>query len=407
MVSCGMSLDPVATAFQSGRGLAAALDQVQEAMAVLDTRDGSILHANTTFTQTFGPADQWVPAQRLLELFQFDEDGGTLPAVLEQLRSGRAWSGHFQMKTREGRENRFEGTLSPVRTGEGAVESMVVRLRDITLRVERERSLDLAHKMSALGAMAGGVAHDFNNLIGAILIAAEQIEKQLEPDSPALRKLEVIQQVGSRARGLTAQILNYSRQTGGNWSLLDLTTLVSEVANVLQTTLPGNVLVRSDLAEGAMVFGDPSQLHQVIMNLGINASQAMQPGGGVLSIQLRQVAADQQGAGPSLPEPCVQLTVEDTGCGMEPRTLERIFDPFFTTKVPGSGTGLGLSVVHDIIQGHGGNLRVSSRFGKGSSFQIDLPVNSDRRRSLKGSRPYTAGQAYSGTDHPLDQAASS
>lgn len=386
MAHRGMSLDPAAPASLSERGLAAALDQVQDAMAILDARDGTIICANTTFTQTFGPPDQWVPARRLLELFHLEEDDPSPAESLELLQSGRAWSGHFQMKTIATLDSQFEGVLSPVRAPSGTVESIVLKLRNITLQVERERRLASAHKLSALGAMAGGVAHDFNNLIGAILIAAEQIEKQIEPDSPMRRKLEVIQQVGGRARGLTAQILNYSRHAEGDWTLVDLTTLVSEVANILQTTLPGNVLIQSKLAKGTMVFGDPSQLHQVIMNLGINASQAMQPGGGVLSIQLRQVAADQQGAGPSLPEPCVQLTVEDTGCGMDPQTLERIFDPYFTTKVPGHGTGLGLAVVHDIVRNHGGSLRVSSRSGEGSAFQIDLPVNADRRRKSQPGR---------------------
>lgn len=198
---------------------------------------------------------------------------------------------------------------------------------------------------------------------------------QVEPDSPVRRKLEIIQRVGDRAKGLTSQILNFSRRSEGKWSLIDFSDLIIEATGVLKTTFPENVKVRTDLTKGIKIYGDPSQLHQVIMNLGINASQAMQPGGGTLSIQLQPAAHDHGGTLQSSVEPCVLLTVEDSGCGMDSHTLERIFEPFFTTKTAGHGTGLGLSVVYDIVHGHGGSLQVSSKPGQGSSFQILLPLN--------------------------------
>jgi signal transduction histidine kinase len=269
-----------------------------------------------------------------------------------------------------------------VRDVEGVVESLVVRLRDITLEVEKDRHLRQIQKMNALGALAGGMAHDFNNLIGAILSAAQLIEMQIEPDSPIQKRLEVIQRVGARARDLSKQILNFSRRSDDKWTPFDLTEVLSEVISFLQTTLPRNVEVRSDLTKGIRILGDPSQLHQAIMNLGINGSQAMQPDGGILSIQLQPAGAAQRRVDRPAPEPCALLTIEDTGCGMNPETMERIFEPFFTTKEAGHGTGLGLSVVNDIVQGHGGSLQVSSEPGKGSSFKIRLPIHEDLPQRL-------------------------
>jgi PAS domain S-box-containing protein len=363
---------------ETSKRLSSALDQVMEVIAILDARDGSIIYANTNFSQIFGDPGHWAPDQRFMELFECP----VLAAALEQARSGQAWTGRSTLKIHAGRTITFEGTVSPVRNVEGVVESLVVRLRDITLEVEKDRHLRQAQKMDALGALAGGLVHDFNNLICAILSTAELIERQVGPDSPIQKKLEVIQQVGGRARELSHQILNFSRRTDDTWIPFDLTSLVAEVISLLQTTLPKNVRVRSDITEGIRILGDPSQLHQVIMNLGINGSQAMQPNGGVLSIQLGKAEVGRRVGDQSFLEPCVQLTVKDTGCGMDPYTLERIFEPFFTTKEVGHGTGLGLSVVYGIVHGHGGSVHVSSEPGKGSSFKVRLPIHQDLRMGM-------------------------
>ena len=255
--------------------------------------------------------------------------------------------------------------------------------RDTTQEAEKDRRLREAQRLSALGALAGGVAHDFNNLIGVILGAAELIDMKIDPQGPLSKKVEIIRQVCGRARDLSTQILNFGRRTDASWAPIDLTDLTTEVANLLQTTLPSNVKVARDLARGVTVLGDPSQLHQVIMNLCINGAQAMQPAGGVLSIKLESVDPDVDHLG----RPSARLTVEDSGCGMDQPTLERIFEPFFTTKAAGQGTGLGLSVVRGIIQGHGGDLQVSTQPGQGSSFQILLPTHRERRQRLEAEAP--------------------
>jgi PAS domain S-box-containing protein len=358
---------------ETSKRLASALDQVMEVIAILDAGNGSVIYSNVNFSQIFGDPSHWAPGQKFQGLFECQ----VLATALERARTGEAWTGRSSLKTHAGKGITFEGTVSPVRNGEGLVESVVVRLRDITLEVEKDRHLRQAQKMDALGALAGGMAHDFNNLIGAILNAAELIEMQIETGSPIQKRLDFIQKVGGRAKELSTQILNFSRRTDDTWIPFDLTSLVTEVISLLETTLPRNVEVRSNLAKGIRILGDPSQLHQVIMNLGINGSQAMQPGGGVLSIHLQPAEAGRRVGDQSFLESCVLLTIKDTGCGMDPHTLERIFEPFFTTKQAGQGTGLGLSVVYGIVHSHGGNLHVTSEPGRGSSFKIRLPAHLD------------------------------
>lgn len=377
---------------ETSKRLTSALDQVMEVIAILDAGNGTVIYSNANFSQIFGDPSHWAPGQRFLELFECH----ILATALELARTGSAWTGRSSLETRTGKNITFEGTVSPVRNAEGVVESVVVRLRDTTLEVEKDRHLRQAQKMDALGALAGGMAHDFNNLIGAILQAAELIEMQIEPDNPIQRRLEFIQRVGGRAKELSAQILNFGRRTDDTWVPFDFTSLVSEVINLLETTLPKNVAIQSDLAKGIRILGDPSQFHQVIMNLGINGSQAMQPAGGVLSIRLQPAEAGRRVDDHSFMEPCILLTIEDTGCGMDPPTIERIFEPFFTTKEAGQGTGLGLSVVYGIVHSHGGSLQVTSEPGKGSSFKVRLPVhlNSCQLPEESTAKPIVANESF-------------
>ncbi|WP_285569644.1 two-component system sensor histidine kinase NtrB [Geothrix limicola] len=384
----GLAPDP-----RMERGLASALDQVPEGLALLDAKTGTLLHSNAAFSRIFNQSGPWPAGQNLLDLFGPEVQYNILATALDQARTGKAWMGRVFLRTRAGREIWFEGTLSPVQNEQGLVESLIVRLRDITLESGNDWHPRVAQRMGTLGALARGVAHDFNNLIGVVLTTVDLMEMQVGPDSRIQSKFEIIRRVGGRAKELASQIMNFSRRSDGPWTPVDFTSLMEEVAKLLQNALPENVQLRSDIAEGLEVPGDSSQLHQVIMNLGFNASQAMQPAGGELYIQVQKVANEQGLVDPSYSGPCIQLTVEDTGCGMSVQTMERIFEPFFTTKDAGQGTGLGLSVVHDIIQRHGGNLRVSSRPGHGSSFQVFLPVYQDRRQ---GHRAHVAPSQING-----------
>ncbi len=263
------------------------------------------------------------------------------------------------------------------RDASGRPERVVGVAQDITDRKRLEDQLRQAQKMEAIGQLAGGIAHDFNNILGAILGNAELIPL-LPPGSPeAAECLNDILAGSRRASDLVGQILAFSRRQESIRQPMLLQPVVREVLKLLRATVPANIEFRANLASAPAVLANPSELHQVTMNLCTNAWHAMQGRPGVVLVELAEARLDEAFTRlhPDLrPGNYVRLTVADNGSGMEPATLERIFEPFFTTKPTGVGTGLGLSVVHGIVKNHEGGIVVESRPGEGSIFQLFFPV---------------------------------
>jgi PAS domain S-box-containing protein len=249
-------------------------------------------------------------------------------------------------------------------------------------REELESRLRQAQKMEALGVLAGGIAHDFNNILGAILGYTQLAQEDLPKGSTERDHLDQALKAGERARDLVKHILAFSRRAEQEKSPVSLTPLIKETLHLLRASLPPQITLRHRLGyEEGVVLADATQLHQVLMNLCTNAAQAMQPGGGLLEVELEDVDLDKGNAAwvrastnlrPGLYR---KLTVRDTGRGMEPEVAARVFEPYFTTKEPGQGTGLGLAVAHGIVQSHGGAISVQSEPGKGSVFEVWLPRN--------------------------------
>jgi PAS domain S-box-containing protein len=355
--------------------ISTALDQAQEAIAIVDL-ELRLIYANAAFQRNFEGA-----REANLAMGGLTPEAPSLAQVLAQVQQGQAWSGRLPLKTNAGQDILAEGSISPVLDGTGRAESLALVLRDVTREVEQDLHLRQTEKMNALGSLAGGVAHDFNNILGAIFAAVELIEWKLEPESPIRKTLDIIYQVAIRARDLNEQILRFSRSSEDRRIPFDLSALVLEASNLLRVTLGEKVQVQTQVTGQLRILGDPSQLHQVLLNLAINAGHAMALRRGTLSIALQQVLLE-EGASPTLLSGAyAQLLVEDTGCGMDAGTLAKIFEPFYTTKAPGEGTGLGLSVVHGIIHSHGGAIQVTSQVGKGTCFQIHLPLLSQGEES--------------------------
>lgn len=240
-------------------------------------------------------------------------------------------------------------------------------------RTDLEQEWRHLEKMRILGSLAGGLAHDSNNLLFAILGATERIEHLLPVEHPALPMLAIIRQAVDRARDLNRQILDFSRDGGGRRESFDLAELIRESIQLVQVTLPGCITVRVDPLPATWILGDSNQIQQVFLNLAINAHKAMLPAGGELAVRLDRLAGD--GMVPPLPAGSyARLTVADTGCGMSAAVLERIFTPFFTTRATQEGTGLGLAMAQRIVQRHGGLIQATSVFGKGSCFKVLLPA---------------------------------
>ncbi len=246
------------------------------------------------------------------------------------------------------------------------------------LLLRSEQQLQQTQKLEAIGTLAGGVAHDFNNILTGIMGNVELARMDLEDGTDPRTSIDQIMLSAERARQLVRQILTFSRKTEAQRELVDPSTIVAEALRFVRAATPSSITIRHQKADTLpRVEADPTQLHQVIMNLCTNAVHAMAGGNGTLEVTEEAVSVDPATSGMNVALESgdyVKLSVRDTGCGMEAEVLQRIFDPFFTTKAPGEGTGLGLSVVHGIVRKHGGAITVYSQPGQGTVFHVYLPA---------------------------------
>ncbi len=282
--------------------------------------------------------------------------------------------GGLILATRDGPPARTELVEAFVRQASVALSR---RRAEEALR-ETEQHLRQSQKMEAIGILAGGIAHDFNNVLSAIIGYTDLARSKVEPDSPVHRNLMHVLTAARRAAALVRQILTFSRHNQSERKPLDMALVVKEALKLLRPSLPATIEINSEVRTGlGCVEADPTQIHQVLMNLCTNAAYAMRGKHGTLSVALKRAALSQQDAASFhslLPNDYIVLSVTDTGAGMDEQTKQRIFDPFFTTKPQGEGTGMGLAVVHGIVHGHGGEVRVESHPGQGSRFDVYLPV---------------------------------
>jgi two-component system, cell cycle sensor histidine kinase and response regulator CckA len=280
-------------------------------------------------------------------------------------------------------------SVAPLRDPQGAICGTVAVIADITQQKMLEEEFRQSQKMEAVGRLAGGLAHDFNNLLTAITGYSELAIRSLKPGDPLLEDLEEIKKAGNSAAALTRQLLAFSRRQLLQPKVFHLNSVVSELEKMLKRLIGEDIKLSTVLdPELGNVKADAGQIEQVIMNLAVNARDAM-PKGGKLIIETANVDLDGEYTGHHLsvtPGPYVMLAVTDTGSGMDPKTQERIFDPFFTTKELGKGSGLGLSMVYGIVKQSHGNIWVYSEVGRGTTFKIYLPRVSEGEPEYKRSR---------------------
>lgn len=283
-------------------------------------------------------------------------------------------------------------SIKPILNNTGQVEFIITESRDITdlKQGEHERrrmavQLEKSQKMEAIGTLAGGIAHDFNNILSSIFGYTQLAEMTLDTPLKARKHISQIVKGAQRASGLVQQILTFSRQTEYKKLPLKLHLVVKEALKLLRSSIPTTIEIKTKITAKAMVNADPTQMHQVIMNLCTNAYHSMLKKGGYLTVCLEEVdhletGHSQEGALQS--DHYLKLVVSDTGHGMDTKTLEKAFDPYFTTKEIGRGTGFGLALVHAIVDEHGGSIHVESHLGKGSTFYIYLPIVMEKKASL-------------------------
>jgi len=283
-------------------------------------------------------------------------------------------------------------SLKPIINNSSQVEFIVTEGRDITTlkQGEEERrklavQLEKSQKMEAIGTLAGGIAHDFNNILSSIFGYAQLAEMTLDTPEKTKNHLAQIVKGAQRASGLVQQILTFSRQTEYKKHPLKFHLVVKEALKLLRSSIPTTIEIVTRINSRDMVNADPTQMHQVIMNLCTNAFHSMQKNGGIMTVSLDTTVNIEDGhctIGPIGPGPFLKLTVKDTGHGMDNNILEKAFDPYFTTKEIGRGTGFGLALVHAIVDEHDGMIHVESKPGKGSSFYIYLPVVKDQKKQI-------------------------
>ena len=260
-----------------------------------------------------------------------------------------------------------------------------LRKDNAALEREAEAQKWQAQKMDSLGVLAGGIAHDINNLLVPVIGMTESVLDKLPSDSPLCERLDLVLDAGRRIQGLVDRILTFSRKQGVHFEPLDIAQMVQDAIPLVRATTPASMTIREHLDPATgIVCADVSQLHAIMMNLASNAAHALDGRPGHFDIALDRVVADADlaRAAPALGggRSYAHLRVADDGCGMDPQTLERMFDPFFTTRAVGEGTGLGMAMIHGIVSKHDGAIRVRSAPGQGTVFDIYLPIAVSGRR---------------------------
>jgi len=301
--------------------------------------------------------------------------------------SARAVDGELIRK--DGSKCYVEASVSLICGANGTPVGFRGIARDITEQKNLEYQLYQSQKMEAIGTLAGGIAHDFNNILSGIMGYTELALMETEEGSPLHAKMDQVLKAGNRAKDLVKQILTFSRRTEYENRPIKIKPVVDEALKMLRATLPSSVeIIRTIEADEAIIEADPTQIHQVVLNLCTNAYHAVRETGGFIEVRLKQLG-DDESAELSIPEKkssrYVELSIMDTGCGISPDVVQRIFDPYYTTKAKGEGTGLGLAIVHGIVKGLGGEIRVQSIQGKGSSFTVFIPIASES--GLRESHP--------------------
>jgi PAS domain S-box-containing protein len=361
---------------QTSQRLSAAIEQVAESVVITDT-NGTILYVNPAFERISGYGRAEVMGQNPRLLKSGRQDKAFYEDLWATITAGQVWYGRLINQRKDGSLYTEDAAIAPVRNEIGTVVNYVGVKRDVTHELELEERYRQAQKMEAIGRLSGGIAHDFNNLLFVINGYSELLlERHFDMPGPWRNYLEEIKKAGDRAARLTQQLLIFSRKQTLQPEVLNLNKVVTDVEKMLRRLIGEDIeLVTCLDQELGQVKADPGQLEQVILNLAVNARDAM-PHGGKLTIETANVELDETHTRQHLklrPGPYIRLALSDTGVGMDQQTLERIFEPFFTTKEHGKGTGLGLATVYGIVKQTGGDIWAYSELGHGTTFKIYLP----------------------------------
>ncbi|PEN13743.1 hybrid sensor histidine kinase/response regulator [Longibacter salinarum] len=372
------------------------LDKARDAIIAFDM-DGRVVYWNKSAERLTGwTADEMLGARARERLYGPSETD-KLEECHESVREDGEWMGELRQQTKEGEELVVESRWTLVRDSAGQPTSILVINTDITERKRLESQFLRSQRMESIGRLVGGIAHDLGNLLVPILLGVKVLKRRDSGDGKVRQTLEMIEKSAERGSNMVEQVLAFARGVEGERVALQAQTIIEEVAKIVTETFPDGidvqVAVPDDLND---IVGDATQVQQVLMNLCVNARDAM-PDGGTISIQASETEVTEAEAHRKMdaePGAYICLTVADTGTGIPDEAIDKIFEPFFSTKAEGEGTGLGLSTAYSIVKSHKGFVDVESEDGEGTTFRVYLPVatSSDRTRGPADSGELRDGQ---------------
>jgi len=360
------------------RQLSQAVEQSPASIIITDPA-GTITYVNPKFTSLTG----YTFAEAIGKNVRFLKSGETSPTTYAELWttiiSGKAWHGEFHNRKKSGELYWESASISPIFNESGAVTHFLAVKEDITDRRKLEALFFRSQRMESIGQLAGGIAHDLNNLLAPILLSVQMLRSEVKTKQ-GISILSMLESNTCRGAGIIRQLLTFARGVEGRHVLLQPARLINEVGEIIAETFPKSITLKTDLKKSRrLVYGDLTQLHQVLLNLAVNARDAM-PQGGTLDLGLEDIVLDAAAARfipGANPGAYVLIKVADTGTGIPTEIAERIFDPFFTTKGQEKGTGLGLSTVLGIVKSHNGCIHLESVPGHGTVFKVYLPANQE------------------------------
>jgi PAS domain S-box-containing protein len=365
--------------------LLAAIEQTREMILITDTR-GVIQYVNPAFESVTGYSRRETIGQTPRFLKSGQQDAAFYRTLWETIASGKTWEGRLVNKRKDGTIYTEEATISPVYDTSQHITSYVAAKRDITKQLQMAAQFQQAQKMESIGRLAGGVAHDYNNMLSVIIGYAEMAMNRIDPNDPLQADIREIFNAATRSAEITQQLLAFARKQTIVPQVLDLNETVQGTLNMLKRLLGEDIDLAWRPAEGLWpIKMDPAQIGQILANLCVNARDAI-AGVGKITVETRNVAFDEDyctdHAG-FIPGQYVLMAVSDDGCGMDKETLDKIFEPFFTTKTVGRGTGLGLATVYGIVKQNYGFINVYSEPGKGTTFKVYLARHASQTTEIR------------------------
>jgi len=356
--------------------LITAIEQADETVVITD-KLGEIIYTNHAFEHITGYTPEETVGRNINIIKSYKHETSFYDKIWDTISIGQIWKGYFKTKKKDGTLYDNAATISPIKNVRGEITAFVNIGRDVTNEIKREEQLRQSQKMESIGTLAGGIAHDFNNLLAAVIGFTELGLDDVKDRPKTHESLTQVLNAANRAKDLVNQILTFSHTTTVSKASTEAIPIVQEVCKFMRSSLPTTIEINQKItATNDLIIADPTQLHQILMNLCTNAGHAMNDTGGKLEVILEELFLEEDNImsySDLKTGPYLKLTVKDTGHGISKENLDRIFEPYFTTKERGAGIGLGLAVVHGIIKDYGGDIKAYSEVDKGTVFHVLFP----------------------------------